>query len=634
MKRIFVVIYILTFNFVSFSQETNYSINLIPDSLKENADVVVRYSNQELSIDNEAHAVLKIKEIKTILKKSGTKHAYLVIPYSKFIKIKSIKGKIYDKTGKLIRKIKNKEIIDISNYDGFSLYTDNRLKLIRKPVQDPPYTVEYEYEMSFKGILSFPSWHPVSDYKVSVQNSILKISSSKTYDFRTKSANFKGEKLKKELGNDILYSWEINNIKAIEEEDFSESIENLVPFVLVAPNDFKLDNYKGNAENWSNFGSWINTLNIGRNILPEETVAKIKQLTKNAKTDKEKTKIVYEYMQNKTRYVNISLGIGGWQPFKAEETDKSGYGDCKALSFYTKSLLDAIGVKSHYVLIKAGRNTSSLKTNFPSNQFNHATLCVPNNKDTIWLECTSQTVPFGFIGTFTDDRDAIIIDENGKGKLAHTTAYPEKVNTQIRIANFTVDNAGNILGKVDTKYSGLQYENVNRYLVLSKEDQNKKLDERIPIPNMKIKNFSFDEKKDLIPSINEKLELSIKKYASESSSRIFLVPNIFNRKDYIPKKIANRKSNIIFRRGYIDVDTIKYQLPKNVKIEFIPKNIEVETIFGKYSVKTQLINNNLVYVRKLSLHKGCFPPADYNDLRKFYQTIYKNDKNSIVFVRK
>ncbi len=633
MKKYKIIISLLFIFNTSFSQKINYSISLIPDSLKEDANVVIRQSFQELKINSKDNAVLKIKEVKTILKKSGIQHANLVIPYSKFIKIKSIKGQIYDKDGKLIKKIKNKEIFDVSQYDGFSLYTDNRLKIIRKPILHLPYTVEYEYEISFKGILSFPSWHPVPDYKVAVQNSILKISSPKEYNFRTESINFNGNKTINELKNEKIYSWEINNLKSFYEEDLNETIENLVPYVLVAPNDFELDNYKGNAETWSNFGEWINKLNSDRNILPQETIIKIKELTKEAKTDKEKVKIVYEYMQNKTRYVNISLGIGGWQPFKAEETDKTGYGDCKALSFYTKSLLDAVGVASNYAFIKAGRSTLPLKINFPSNQFNHATLCVPNKGDTIWLECTSQTNPFGYIGTFTDDRDAIIIDENGEGKLAHTTIYPEEVNTQIRTVNFILDETGNINGKINTEYSGLQYENVNRYLVLSKEEQKKKLDKRISIPNMRIEDFSFDEKKDLLPSITEIIKMNVQKYASTSSNRLFLLPNILNRSEYIPKKIENRKTNIIFRRGYIDVDTIKYKLPQNYKIEFIPKDIEIDTKFGKYSLQFKIVGKELVYTRKLSLHKGNFPPKDYSDLRKFYQIIYKNDKKIVVLVK-
>ena len=341
MKKITLsTIFIVLLSLVLYSQEINYSVLLIPDSLKDNADAVIRFNEQHLIIKDESSAVLKVKKVITILKKSGEDHAYFVVPYDKFLKVTSIKGNIYDKNGKLVRKIKKKDIIDISHYDGFSLYTDNRLKLIRKPAENVPYTVEYEYEINFKGILYFPSWQPVSSYKVSVQNSQLIISVPEDYKFRKKCINFTGEKSKKVTQTGTDYFWGIKNFKAVEQEPFNSDINKLTPKVLIAPSDFELDNYKGNADNWENFGMWINKLNTDRNSLNDETVQKIIELTKNATTEIEKAKIVYEYMQEKTRYVNIALGIGGWQPFKAEDTDKNGYGDCKALSFYTKSLLN------------------------------------------------------------------------------------------------------------------------------------------------------------------------------------------------------------------------------------------------------------------------------------------------------
>ncbi|MFX4389041.1 hypothetical protein ABTA48_19565, partial [Acinetobacter baumannii] len=61
------------------------------------------------------------------------------------------------------------------------------------------------------------------------------------------------------------------------------------------------------------------------------------------------------------------------------------------------ALLKEAGIKANNVLIKAGEGKTDILSDFPSNQFNHVVVCVPNGKDSIWLECTSQTVSPGYM---------------------------------------------------------------------------------------------------------------------------------------------------------------------------------------------------------------------------------------------
>ncbi|NJM26365.1 MAG: hypothetical protein HC859_13660, partial [Bacteroidia bacterium] len=105
--------------------------------------------------------------------------------------------------------------------------------------------------------------------------------------------------------------------------------------------------------------------------------------------------------------MSIQLGIGGWQPFEASVVDKNGYGDCKALSNYAVAMLKEAGIKGYYCLVQAGEEPAKLDPMFAENHFNHIIVAVPLKQDTVWLECTSQTNPYGYLGEFTGDRQAL-----------------------------------------------------------------------------------------------------------------------------------------------------------------------------------------------------------------------------------
>jgi transglutaminase-like putative cysteine protease len=46
---------------------------------------------------------------------------------------------------------------------------------------------------------------------------------------------------------------------------------------------------------------------------------------------RKKAKKIYQYLQNKTRYISVQIGIGGFQPVTAADVDRLGYGDCKGI---------------------------------------------------------------------------------------------------------------------------------------------------------------------------------------------------------------------------------------------------------------------------------------------------------------
>jgi hypothetical protein len=616
--------------------DIKYPVTEIPEELKKGAHVVIRDHQETFTIIAQNQAKWHVLKVVTILNEHGSEHAAEIIGYDKHRKVNSFKGTLYDATGKVVKKLKSSEIYDQLAFDGFSLYSDNRLKAAQLEHSTYPYTVEFEYEIEFKFLFTIPPFVPIPGEKVSVQNASYELVFPTSLIPRYKILNLEITPVKTQLPQSLQkITWTVNNLKPISIERHGPDIQEIIPQVMIAPGKFEFDKYAGTMDSWQDFGKWISQLNKGRNLLPEETKRKVLELTNGLSTREEKAKVLYEYLQSKTRYVSIQLGIGGFQPFEASVVDKTGYGDCKALSNYMVSMLEVAGVKAHYVLIRAGKGEADLTLDFPSSQFNHAIVAVPNGSDTLWLECTSQTAPFGYAGTFTGNRNALLITDDG-AVIAKTPVYTENENIQSRTAEVSITEFGDAKVKVKTTYSGIQYENGGLHTLLDDQFDNQKkwLQKNIEIPSFDVVSFSMKNNKGKIPSAVVLADLNLKRYASISGKRMFISPNLMNKMNYVPEKLDSRKSNIVTTNGFTDLDSIHYQLPEGIYPESLPEPVSVKSRFGEYETSFKIDEKGILYIRKLKMFKGEFAPETYGEFVDFYKSVSKTDNQKIVFLTK
>ena len=614
------------------AKELKYPVSEIPVGLKENAHTVYRVYQQEIEIKSEKSATITVTEVRTILNKNGEDNSYFRETYDPMDKITGLKGKVYDEQGKQIRSFGADDVIDRSCISGFSMYEDNRIKSIDPKCMTFPFTVEYTYQIDSRQTLFFPAWSHASE-NVSYENSSYVIKAPAGYALRYKEYNLiKGVVKTSQDGKDV-YTWTLNNLKARTDEPMSSITMPDYPLVLLAPNNFAFAETKGSSESWKELGKWASTLIDGKDKLPESTVAKMKEITASCKNDFEKVKKVYEYMQQKTRYVNISVGIGGWQPFDATVVDKFSYGDCKALSNYTKALLSAVGINSYYTLVKAGAESNSIDESFPSSHFNHVMVCVPIAKDTVWLECTNQRMPCGYNSDFTDDRQVLLIDgENSR--LVHTRTYPASENCVERRSKINLTDETTGIAEVKTTYKGLCYDYILPVYYTDDADKKKIVTQRIKLPTFTLDKFSYVENKSRTPSFDENLNISVTNYIHKLVGDVALLPvNFMNKLTSIPEKVRNRKTDMCIRRPSMEDDTVVYQLPKEYKVTELPEKSEITSRFGKYTANTTLKGSLITYTRHFEQFKGVYPPEAYSEYRDFLEQVSTADE-AVVSLKK
>ncbi len=122
----------------------------------------------------------------------------------------------------------------------------------------------------------------------------------------------------------------------------------------------------------------------------------------------------------------------------------------------------------------------------------------------VWLECTEVLhLPAGYLSSFTADREALLLDENG-GHVVHTPVYGVKENRLIRVVQGGIDSSGNLQAQLRINYSGLEQDALESEMDrLSKKELREQRQQTLGLSNCTIDELSYQTTRAAVPAIEE-----------------------------------------------------------------------------------------------------------------------------------
>jgi hypothetical protein len=613
MEKIFAILLILCFNIGLFAQDHDAELLFQATNISIKNGKLLKTISYEIKINNRA----------------GEKFTKISIPYSKLIKVSKIAAFIKDNTGAIVKKLQKDEIIDKSAISDYSLYEDNYIKEFTLKHNSYPYSICYSYDVLQEEFLSIDNWLPVLDWETPTVKALLVVEVPKGYKISNRSHltdSFRCDS----TDQFVKYIWNASYNKLIEPEISSPRIASLMPYVIIVPASFKYD-LPGSLTSWPSFGEWHNNLLKGLSDLPDSEKNNIANLLKGTNDTKAKIKILYNYLQDNTRYINITIETGGLKPYPASYVAVNKYGDCKALTNYFKSVLDFAGIESFYTKVNAGGQIDEIDKTFPSQQFNHIILCVPVQKDTIWLDCTSD-MPFNYLGTFSQARDVFMI-QNGR---SHFTRTPELTNKDVlvtRKASFSQNIQNQTIAKFSNTYKGARYES---YFYLSKSVNET---DRLLLFRNNIVNGGFeliDYTLAVPPRDSAKISLSY----SARSNKIYKAYGKDLVIPVLPFSISRfedpKKRKLVVQIDYpeFSIDSLEYEIPP----EYVPDGRLADESFsgefGSYRSETTITGNKVRIVKRFQLNRGIYTLDKYPGFYAFISKVIDIENNNKIVANK
>jgi hypothetical protein len=406
-------------------------------------------------------------------------------------------------------------------------------------------------------------------------------------------------------------------------------------------------------KSWSDVGVWYAGLARGRRDLSPELRQKALELTAAAPSPLAKMQALAIFVQNEVRYVAIELGIGGYQPHSASEVFAHRFGDCKDKATLLSAMLEAIGVKSYYVLINTARGAVTAESP-PAPYFNHAILAValPADMDDPSLEATIQhatlgnllffdptdpLTPFGSLSGALQRNDGLLVAPDG-GELMELPQLPANSNGIARTAKLTLDEQGSLRGEVREVRVGRRAAEQRWALRTAKADT----DQIRPVERLLAASFpAFQITEAAVSNLRAperpfewRYSIEADHYAKGAGDLLLVRPRVIGVKalGFLETK-EPRTHAIEFDAAEHDTDVFEIALPAGYKVDEIPAPVDIDDGFASYHSKTEAVGRTLRYTRTYEISTLTVPADKADVLKTLYRAIEADERSAAVLTR-
>lgn len=555
---------------------------------------------------------------------AGDDYGIFSIPYSKNVKIVKLNAWIEDASGKVIRELKKSDIIDRNEYTD-DLYADQFIKIFQMKHNAYPYRVVCEYNYIHKNYMHICTWSPEVFNDIPTAKASLRVSIPVDIEYKSHLNNLSVYK-SDTVESNVILEYEASCAAPVKEEIYSLH-DRFIPSVTIVPMSFNNEN-EGSWRSWREYGDWVYSLIDGQDILTESESATVSDLIKGITDKREIVKVLYHYLQDHTRYISVMIGIGALKPYPAEYVCRNKYGDCKALSNYMKALLKSAGIESFYSVIQSDEFPEDFLADFPSHQFNHIVLMVPLGNDTIWLENTSTINPFGYIGSNTQNRYALVI-KAGNSTLVKLPALSAEKVLEKKSMVFELNQTGPAKVKIHNEYRGSDFEIVNGLSShLNDDDKDMIIRKSMLFENYDVVSWKITKKHRDTASIFLDVDLTLNKLLNQLGNDMYFTLNSTGIPPFTNP--ANRKLPVFIPYPVNITDTLVYVLPENYTLKSQMNPVTINSDFGKFELTIIPGEERVTAIKKFELYPGDYTLVQYPEFFRFIDSAQKADKAKII----
>jgi hypothetical protein len=445
-----------------------------------------------------------------------------------------------------------------------------------------------------------------------------------------KEFNFDGfsiDKTQKDEGNNRVIEYVIRDLPGTERDSYDRGSQFNQPHLLILVNTIVISGKPVNIlSSPQDLYDWYSSLT--KQLQPNHKALEpmVNDLIREKKSDEEKIKSIFYWVQDNIRYIAFEDGISGYKPDEAHAVFEKRYGDCKGMANLTKEMLKIAGYDARLTWI--GTRRIMYDQSLPSLAVNNHMICTLFlNGRKYYLDPTEKYMPFGQYAQRILDRPVMI--EDGDKFIADIIRDSEK-NRDIDSRNITASiNGDKLQGKYLINLKGEAKKNfLYRYHYTKTDRKDEFMKEFISLGNNSIRtsNLKISDLIERSGPLDVECDLEFTGAVTSFNNEYYI--DIDPQKSFRNWTIKeSRQSDIDFGERIHKRTRVELQIPKGFTVSHVPEKMEINDPEFSFVILYKVSGDKIIYTKELQIpdgiiNKKAFPR--WNDAVKLLAKAYEN----------
>lgn len=370
---------------------------------------------------------------------------------------------------------------------------------------------------------------------------------------------------------------------------------------------------------WEEMGRWYEALIAPQLIMNDELKSVVQTLVRDAPTEAERVRRIYEYVVTSTRYVGIELGIHGWKPYPVTEVHRRRYGDCKDKASLLVAMLREAGVAANIALVRTA-NAGTIASDPPSMwMFNHAIAYVPGLD--VFLDGTAEQSGWRELPVMDQGALTLIVGAHGEHRASRLRTIPIKPsddNLNVSEYVLTLGRDGALLVRGQERFRGA-HNAENRRDFSDPARWRERLERQLAaiMPGARVGRIDVRDLSLAAEETGYQFEATLPERGVRESSGSWVMALSLYPHDLVGNyaQASTRQTATFIDRPWRTHNVMRYVLPSHLRVVELPTGGSVDSEHIRFQQRVTRTEDGFIVDEDTAVLSRRIPPEDYAAFR-------------------